>query len=295
MNRLEPRSAARPELSTCLQRVLIACLLVFLASCGVHRRPRVDAIDTVPRSTLGGPQTAEEIERAYSAALEAARSQGPALASNQLLPILPSTPGLIWNNEGQVRMVTWTRQRYYRASGRDTYRRGEPFPLYGDTWFLAAPFLRRACRGLELRGETLELRLKQLIGLPPNDAKDAFLEVWIDPADLFRPCLDPEITDRGCQTVEAVEASGDPPWTCPTTTDAAEIPNRDAEHRRWLCETWHKSFDNADPFANFPWTALGYTYDWGRPENPRGLSELVARRGTIVRFHALKPTERYCR
>ena len=52
---------------------------------------------------------------------------------------------------------------------------------------------------LEQLRSMLVLRLEQRLGLPPKAGKDAFLEVWIDPADLFRPCPDPGIADRECQ------------------------------------------------------------------------------------------------
>ena len=32
----------------------------------------------------------------------------------------------------------------------------------------------------------------------------------------------------------------------------------------------------------YPWTRLGYTYDWGNPEGPIGLSEFVIRAGATV-------------
>ena len=46
-----------------------------------------------------------------------------------------------------------------------------------------------------LSGEPLELRLKQLLGLPSASQKVWFVEFYVEPSDLFRPSADPEIND----------------------------------------------------------------------------------------------------
>ena len=216
--------------------------------------------------------------------------------SRRLTPLLPSTEGLVWNDRGQVLMVTWTRRQYF--ADPDTYRRGEPFRLAVDTWLTAVPFVRDFCRSLGLEGRMLSLRLEQRIGLPPGRGKDAFLEVWVDPADIFRPCPDPEIADREC-LVEIPLVGRDPdrrPWDC--SIDKPQVSGRfvavDPEHLLWMCSNWATSYGNGELFDNYPWTALGYTYDWGNPEDPRGPSEYVSPAGSEVVFQSLIPTGLYC-
>lgn len=69
--------------------------------------------------------------------------------------------------------------------------------------------MQEFCRGLTKAsppaGDALPpavvLRLEQLLGLPSGGGKDCFVEIWADPADVFRPCPDcpdPETTDREC-------------------------------------------------------------------------------------------------
>jgi hypothetical protein len=133
------------------------------------------------------------------------------------------------------------------------------------------------------------MRIAQLLGLPPSDAtnKVCFLEMWVSPSDLFRPSPDPEITDTAAEidfpsvkyktrfrqysTTEMVFAD----MNC----DPAQCP---------ACNEWNQcgftSYENyirnrrkyiytvASPY---PWTGLGYTYDWGNPDNHVGLSEFV--------------------
>ena len=50
----------------------------------------------------------------------------------------------------------------------------------------------------------------------------------------------------------------------------------------------------AEGGPDFPWTALGYTYDWNAKSTPVGPSEFVARGQTQVLFEQLVPTEELC-
>lgn len=198
-------------------------------------------------------------------------------------------------------MTTWTHAKYYTDS---SYEPGYEFPLYGDTWLTLSPEVQDLCR--EYRGRDLTMRLRQILGLPPNEDNDAFLRIWVRPEDLFRPCPDPEITDSTCQVrieLLAPRATGpatpQPPWYCPRDGQQPEqmqgkFVTVHQSHLNWMCKNWINSYTNEDPKKNYPWTALGYVYDWGRPKNPRGLSEYVAVKGASVVFEALVATDAYC-
>ncbi len=247
-----------------------------------------------------GEPDSSAVRKAYARSLRAARYPKPRKIDNDLVALVPANDDLSWNKDGKVLMVTWTKAKYYQDES--TFATGKTFPLAVESWFTAAPFVQRFCRGLELEKPQLIQRLQQRIGLPPTNSNDSFLEVWVDPADLFRPCPDPEVTDDRCQLEVYQHGEGDRarkrhrlPWACDPTRARAEEKAADPEHFRWLCENWKSSFRNDDTFRNYPWTALGYTYDWGAPDNPRGASEFVAPRGSEVVFHSLTSTAEYCR
>ena len=67
-------------------------------------------------------------------------------------------------------------------------------------------------------------------------------------------------------------------------------------HRAWFTNQEQKSY-GAD---GYPWTRLGYTYDWanrrneGRRQSEVGLSELVIRAGATVRVEDVEKTDVYC-
>ena len=44
----------------------------------------------------------------------------------------------------------------------------------------------------------------------------------------------------------------------------------------------------------YPWTRLGYAYDWGNPQSEVGLSEFVIKKGALVQIHAVTFIDDYC-
>ena len=50
-----------------------------------------------------------------------------------------------------------------------------------------------------------------------------------------------------------------------------------------------------DPRSNttYPFTGLGYTYDWGNAETDIGASEFIVKPGATVTIHEIKSTSKY--
>lgn len=99
-----------------------------------------------------------------------------------------------------------------------------------------------------LKYDDADRRLKQLLGLPPNSEYGYFIEFWVKTSDLSRPCPDNEITDTECQVC------------FPKDVDQAYIDefNQMRIDRYYPCEL----------YKQYPWTELGYTFDWNEEERP---------------------------
>jgi len=134
-------------------------------------------------------------------------------------------------------------------------------------------------------------RVKQLLGLHPAKDYDVLLEMWVDPKDLFRPSADPEITDHEAQV--AVRTSPDQ-WIFPDESNPflrfdesvlvkeAQWSPTAVPYKTWFVNRAQTVYVNGtvlldeDPSTwGYPWTQLGYTYDWGNAKNHVGLSEFV--------------------
>ncbi len=45
----------------------------------------------------------------------------------------------------------------------------------------------------------------------------------------------------------------------------------------------------------YPWTRLGYTYDWGNPISEVGLSEFIIDEGATIEIKGVTTNEDYCK
>jgi len=86
--------------------------------------------------------------------------------------------------------VSWTDSEEFNG------KEGEEVVVEGEMWVTAIPDMRDFCQAYEPTAEApYELRISQLVGVPPNVGWNRYVEVWVDPATVFRPAPDPEITD----------------------------------------------------------------------------------------------------
>jgi hypothetical protein len=137
----------------------------------------------------------------------------------------------------------------------------------------------------------LTLRLEQRLGLAPASAKTHMVELEVADAAsgaIFRPCATPATTTTTCPT-------GGPP-ACAAGDDACHA------HRDFFLQQYYGSYGLQQP-VEFPWTSLGYTFDWAPGEvglggaigfRMVGESEYVLRRGSVATVTAIAPTAAYC-
>ncbi len=265
-----------------------------------------------------GPTDVRPIDKiAYLAALRDAAVSEQREISRSLLAIVPFEDpvntallkggALVWEGEpGRSRLLVAafmsrdSYDRYYRAA----LEAGLPeYVLTKSLWVTVVPELRNFFRTDRMTPLWMTiptpLRVKQLLGLHPAYDYDIIVEMFVDPADLFRPSPDPEITDHEAELAYPDNGA----WAfSPPGAGAAWIFPRDANpflalrtdaffkdskwapaltYKEWFSEradTIYAVGDENDPWSwGWPWTRLGYTYDWGDPFRHVGLSEFVLR------------------
>ena len=187
-----------------------------------------------------------------------------------LLAISKQNPNLIWktiDNEDCILVLTWKSKNFYPPSGK--YNTG----IY-ETWVSIAPELYHKMKTVKPQNQ--ELRLKQLLGLPPTAQNKIFIEFWVRPADLFRPCPDKEINDKTCNL-------------CFTAKDSM-----DADYIKWFNTSRIDRYYANGLYNQYPWTQLGYTYDW-HPKNKShvGVSEFVIGKNKNIYVNISYSTEEY--
>lgn len=192
---------------------------------------------------------------------------------NGLVPITRQNKDLSWqtvDGEDYVLMVSWKGYIASYVPYKDTgyYNTGNQWPI----WVTAAPQLLQRMKSERITDPNR--RLKELLGLPPNSSYSYIVEFWVRPQDLFRPCPDNEITDNTC--------------------DLCFPANTDSTYMDWVSQTRISRYYPCDLFSQYPWTALGYTYDWN-PKNKThvGLSEFVIHNNANIKVAGIYSTEEY--
>jgi len=213
--------------------------------------------------------TDAELQATYRNAVIDARITEPDEICRNLEAIVYYNPDLIWEGQpktSRVLLLTWTSWDGYNDKA------GESMIASREIWAVIPKelmdFYKQNC---SLSGNNLVLRLEQLYGLPPHNGKKWFVEIWANPDDISRPSPDPEITDY--------EAELDfPKWV-------------DTQYRDWFNELKSASYGE----NGYPWTRLGYTYDWGNPKSEIGLSEFIIISGSNVKIQSVTDTLDYFR
>ena len=211
-----------------------------------------------------------DLQKAYHSAIVDAQIAEPSEISNTLVAILPSNDKLVWKNRDDAQnamllVVTWTNYNGYDD------KIGQSLQLSKEVWVTTAPEIKNFCK--KLNGNR-SLRLEQLLGLPPKAGKTKFVEMWVKPGDLFRPSADPEISDCEAET---------------EFRKSSKYVMVSDDYVKWFNELKMQSYS-----ANgYPWTRLGYTYDWGNNHRHIGLSEFVIMPGATVEINAISSTMDY--
>ena len=166
--------------------------------------------------------------------------------ADEVLPLYP-----IDKTADKVLVGTWNKYP-------DSYPDGKQITIsYGDVWVFTADEMLKFGKQIAY-SDDMVLRMQQLLGLPPQNGKTHFSLLWVRPDDLYRPTPDRHID---------------------TSTASLTFPeNTDKEYIDWFNATM-----TADYYPHkYPWTRLGYTYDWADNGTEYGLSEYILKNGSTA-------------
>jgi hypothetical protein len=208
----------------------------------------------VPQEAASAP-----LSEVYAESIKAAAVKRPGDVGVALLPITDPEPEL----------VTWGYQVKTVPDGKGGVA------LAGDTWVTQAAQMHQRCAGI--REPALDLRMQQLLGLPPGDASARkVFSFKASRPDIFRPCADPDIATSSC------------PASVPEGADRSRL----GFVLNQMLISYRIGFDQ----PGYPYTGLGYTWDW-KPDSEThhvGLSEYVVRQGASIRNLQATETAEFC-
>ncbi|WP_146348404.1 hypothetical protein [Falsiphaeobacter marinintestinus] len=210
-------------------------------------------------------------------------------------------------------VVSWVRSDQALGPTGWSSKVGQTIQVSGQTWVTLVPHLQEFCqtyikdRGVD--GPALTLRLQQRLGLAPQSAQTHFVEFEVENSSsydqIFRPCVDPDVSTNTCKF-------GAFPNCSTLKIDSGTAEERDAtldekaqcaRHYSFFTGQYYHSYGISLP-TEFPWTSLGYTFDWahqpvGVSDQPSfiqyGESEYVLPKGAAVTVKSVTPTLEYCK
>lgn len=166
----------------------------------------------------------------------------------ELVCLTPEDPQVIWDEAGQrVLLVTW-------------HDYGEPCEpgdslAHDDIWATSLGELTAWYREEGRNVDNWDLRFAQLLGMPDDGSCTRFTAFWISPSDVIRPAY---VTDVTAQMENGYDQVTDPAY------------------RAWFdSNILYSYFESA-----YPWTRLGYTYDWSGGDSVYGLTEFLIADGS---------------
>ena len=208
-------------------------------------------------------QEAFKLDMLYNLAVEDAKTVEP----EEILPVTALTADsslVTWNDKKErVLLLTW--HKYPQS-----YPAGSTVTIdWGEVWTFTDKEIAKWYDSNKHGVTNWELRLQQLIGLPTDKKYTHFSALWVKPSDIIRPAYEYDITKS-------------------QMTDSF-MTTVDKEFENWFTGNMKWSYiDSA-----YPWTRLGYTYDWADNGTEFGLSEFLIQKGAEVEVEFTYTTDEF--
>ena len=178
-----------------------------------------------------------------------------------LVCLTADDPQVIWDEAGErVLLVTW-------HGYEEPCEAGEPL-AHQDIWATSLGELADWYQENSSGVTDWDLRFAQLLGMPDDGSCTRFSAFWISPSEVIRPAY---VTDVTAQMENGYDQI------------------TDQTYRTWFDANIIYSYFESE----YPWTRLGYTYDWSGGDSPYGLTEFLIADGSEAEIAFTYSTEEF--
>ena len=247
--------------------VFVAAVLAVFLSTGCRQTQSKQ--EATADNAVAWYENLDSLQADLTAAIADAQKLDSSKIANDLMPVKKGYPGEEWatfDGRDMVLLVTLAdSSRMKRFFGRDdVYQIDREM----GTWVTIPADWKRKKEAFEgLDSVAAHMRLIQMYGLSPDCDYNIMVQFYADPATMFRPAHDPDIT---------------------TTSAGLEFPAYANENykvgetnfREWYRYSVSAAYEDDSPL---PWTQMGYTYDWHNGANHKGLSEYIVGHHSFIK------------
>lgn len=212
------------------------------------------------------------IHEQYKAAIEAAKN-GSCEDIRPLVSLDSNSDKVTWNAEKDKALMIAAHSTPNLFDNGAAYTVPSDMRVFSDKEFLE--WFKMNSKGVR----NWPLRLRQLLGLPREENITHFTTFWVSPKDMIRPAYIPDVTssEMTCRFNE---------------DDDSQLDSLGMWLRNWFDNAWNVNYKSE---GGYPWTRLGYTYDWGSSGDKYGLSEFLVREESQVTVQTTKDLKAFVR
>ena len=226
---------------------------------GEKNRIKTAIILAASEDTSAAEKTKEEL---YAMAVRDA-----AIAEeDEIKPLVSLTrkdPLVSWDDQGRVLLCTW-------HSYPDSYPEGKTVTAaWGYIWTFTDKEIATHAEELK-RSEDAVMRMRQLISIDPNKTHSTVTGLWVDPKDVIRPAYQRDAVN-GNMSVAFPEGE------------------EDETFKNWFDQNILSSYY----YGNYPWTRLGYTYDWADNGKEYGMTEFLIKKDAQMEVAFTETTDEF--
>lgn len=182
-----------------------------------------------------------------------------------LVTLTKNDKNVIWNDDySKVLLMTF---HHYPTS----YVEGSTVTINWESWNTSVGEFKNLYASDFINVENKELRLKQILGMPSSNTNTYISAMWVDPSLCYRPARVSDATKNDMQI----------------TLNSSETD----DFKTWFNNNYMSSYLTG--WTQYPWTGLGYTYDWGDSAKEYGLSEFLITKGSEVEVYFTKTIDEF--
>lgn len=181
-----------------------------------------------------------------------------------LVSLTKDDPLVSWDDQGRVLLCTW-------HSYPDSYPEGKTVTAkWGYIWTFTDKEIATYA-GEFAESEDAVMRMRQLISINPDKTHSTVTGLWVNPSDVIRPAYQ---SDAAKGSMEVAFPTGE------------EV---DESFKAWFDQNILDSYY----YGSYPWTRLGYTYDWADNGKEYGLTEFLIKKDAQAEVAFTETTDEF--